>query len=247
MRTLLDEQLFMPVEDEKNEIEGFQKSTQAKPLTLETEDGNTVLILFTSPERAKPFVANIPGYTGGLLAEIGWILERVGGGIGIAINPSHEVGLDLDEDMVRRARRRLAGYGPERLELCLGDVTRIDAADQAFDAVVNFAAIHHVPDWQAAVAEIYRVLKPGGRFFFQEVTARWILRWPYRTLFKHPMENRFSGQQFIAELQRQGIEVGDNWVERGSGDFIFGVGQRAVSNEASNRQAGAESVHEQNG
>ena len=167
------------------------------------------------------------------------ILERFGARKVIA--------MDLDEDMVRRARRRLAGYDPERLELCLGDVTRIDAADQAFDAVVNFAAIHHVPDWQAAVAEIYRVLKPGGRFFFQEVTARWILRWPYRTLFKHPMENRFSGQQFIAELQRQGIEVGNNWVERGSGDFIFGVGQRAVSNEASNRQAGAESVHEQNG
>ena len=100
MRTLLDEQLFMPVEDEKNEIEGFQKSTQAKPLTLETEDGNTVLILFTSPERAKPFVANTPGYNGGLLAEVSWILERVGSGIGIAINPGHEVGLDLEEDMV---------------------------------------------------------------------------------------------------------------------------------------------------
>lgn len=100
MKTLLDEQLFMPVEDEKNEIEGFQKSTQAKPLTLDTEDGNTVLILFSSPDRAKPFVANIPGYSGGLLAEVSWILERVGSGIGIAINPGHDVGLDLEEDMV---------------------------------------------------------------------------------------------------------------------------------------------------
>jgi hypothetical protein len=100
MQTLLDEQLFMPVEDEKNEIEGFQTSAKAKPLTLETEDGHTVLILFTSPDRAKPFVANVPGYNGGLLAEVSWILARVGSGIGIAINPGHEVGLDLDEDMV---------------------------------------------------------------------------------------------------------------------------------------------------
>ncbi len=100
MHGLLDEQLFMPVEDDASEIQGLQKSTRAKPLTLETEDGETVLILFTSPERAKGFVANFPGYNGGLLTEMSWILERIGGGVGISINPGHEVGLDLDEDMV---------------------------------------------------------------------------------------------------------------------------------------------------
>jgi len=91
------------------------------------------------------------------------------------------------------------------------------------------------------------VLKPGGRFFFQEVTARWILRWPYRSLFEHPMENRFSGQEFIAELQRQGIEVGDHWVERAGGDFIFGVGRRAVTTVSGSRHTGAKTVHEQRG
>ncbi len=100
MQTLLDEQLFMPVEDDASDIEGLQKSTRAKPLTLETEDGETVLILFSSPERAKQFVADFPGYNGGLLTEFSWILERIGGGVGISINPGHEVGLDLEEDMV---------------------------------------------------------------------------------------------------------------------------------------------------
>ena len=113
MLTLLDEQLFMPVEDEKNEIEGFQKSTHAKPLTLETEDGNTVLILFTSPDRAKPFVADIPGYNGGLLAEVSWILQRVGSGIGISINPGHEIGLDLEEDMVGQLIQLNASRSPD--------------------------------------------------------------------------------------------------------------------------------------
>jgi ubiquinone/menaquinone biosynthesis C-methylase UbiE len=155
--------------------------------------------------------------------------------------------MDLDEAMLRRARRRLSGYSTDRLELQLGDITRIEAEDCSYDAVVNFAAIHHVPDWQSAVTEIGRVLKPGGRFFFQEVTARWILRWPYRTLFEHPMENRFSGHEFVAELERQGIQVGDSWVERAGGDFIFGVGRREAADETGSKSEAAEVAHEQHG
>ena len=134
--------------------------------------------------------------------------------------------IDLDESMLKHARKRLSKYGSEQLKLGVGDVTAIDAPDQTYDAVVNFAAIHHVPNWQAAVAEISRVLAPGGRFFFQEVTAQWIFRWPYRVLFEHPMENRFSSEEFISEVENQGISVNDNWEQRGGGDFVFGVGRR---------------------
>ena len=100
MHYLLTAQLFMPVQDESHGIKGFQRSDKAVPLTLETEDGMQVLILFTSPERAKPFLADFPGYTGGLLAEFNWILERVGSGYGVAINPGWAVGIDLDPEMV---------------------------------------------------------------------------------------------------------------------------------------------------
>lgn len=134
--------------------------------------------------------------------------------------------MDLDEDMLKKARQRLAGYSEDRLELHIADVTQIDVADHSFDAVVNFAAIHHVPNWQSALSEISRVLKPGGLFIFQEVTAQWILRWPYSVLFEHPMENRFSGQQFIDELEHLSFTVDNNWVERGGGDFIFAVAKK---------------------
>jgi len=100
MLQLLDHQLFMPVEDEVAEIQGFQRSTKAQPLMLEAEDGNRVLVLFTSPERAKPFLQDYPDYQGGLLSEFGWILERIGSGIAIAINPAFDIGIDLDTDTV---------------------------------------------------------------------------------------------------------------------------------------------------
>lgn len=134
--------------------------------------------------------------------------------------------IDVDPDMIDLARRRLKGYPPERLTVEVGDVTAIKAEDGAFDAVFDFAIIHHVPDWQSAVAEIRRVLKPGGQFYFEEVTRHFLDKWFARTFMEHPIENRFSAREFIQELERQGFSVGDNHVERGGGDYVFGVARR---------------------
>lgn len=133
---------------------------------------------------------------------------------------------DIDPDMVRQANVRLFGYPPERLRLFVGSVTAIDEEDDSYDAVFDFGIIHHVPDWRRAVAEVSRVLRPGGRFFFEEVTKQALDRWFYRTFLKHPTENRFSAEEFIAELERRGIAVGENTVEWFFGDFVVGVGRR---------------------
>jgi ubiquinone/menaquinone biosynthesis C-methylase UbiE len=138
---------------------------------------------------------------------------------------------DLDPDMVNRARRRLSSYGSDRLRISVGDVTAIDADDRSFDAVVDFGILHHVPRWQEGVAEIGRVLKPGGRFYFEEVSGRALNRRAYRALFEYPEENRFSRDEFVRELEGQGIKVGDRVVERLLGDFFFGVG--CLRNEVS--------------
>jgi ubiquinone/menaquinone biosynthesis C-methylase UbiE len=131
--------------------------------------------------------------------------------------------IDVDPSMIEKARLRLANYSSERLRVELGDVTAIDAEDGAFDAIFDFAILHHVPNWQSAVAEIRRVLKRGGRFFFEEVTSHALNKWSYRTFMDHPLENRFSSSDFVRELERQGLEVGNRVVERHGGDFVFGV------------------------
>lgn len=133
---------------------------------------------------------------------------------------------DLDPDMVEQARQRLSAFGPDRLQLYVGDATAIPEPDSSFDAVFDFAIIHHVPDWRSAITEIKRVLKPGGRFFFEEVTRHALERWSYRTFLDHPTEDRFSGAEFVTELERQGIQVAGNVVERYFGDFVIGVGRR---------------------
>lgn len=97
---LLDLQVFMPVKDDKHQIAGFQTSTKANPLILEDDEGNSAMIVFSDPERSKAFLADYPGYSGGLLTEFSWIVRRMAEGIGIALNPGLEAGFDFDPDMV---------------------------------------------------------------------------------------------------------------------------------------------------
>jgi hypothetical protein len=103
MAYLLDTQVFMPVKDSIG-IEGFTGSDKAIPLTLKTEDDIEVLILFTSPDRAKIFLQDFPGFDGGLLTEFKWVLERTGSGVGISINPNWPVGMDMEPEMVQQLK-----------------------------------------------------------------------------------------------------------------------------------------------
>jgi ubiquinone/menaquinone biosynthesis C-methylase UbiE len=60
------------------------------------------------------------------------------------------------------AERRLAAHIDRRTVLELGGAECLPFADQYFDAVFDFGVLHHIPRWQTAVAEIGRVLRPGG-------------------------------------------------------------------------------------
>ena len=112
MQKLMASQVFMPVQDEATAIANFQRSDKAVPLLLESGEGGQggqggqVLILFTSPERAKPFLEDFPGFGGGLLTEFTWVLERMGSGVGISLNPGWPVGIDMEPQMVAQLAGR---------------------------------------------------------------------------------------------------------------------------------------------
>jgi len=148
---------------------------------------------------------------------VGLILDRFGA--------AHVDGFDLDPEMVELARRRTAQFG-DRVRLWVGDATAIDAPDSAYDAVFDFGIVHHVPDWRQAVAEVARVLRPGGFFYFEEVTRHALDRWTYRHVFKHPTQNRFTGDEFVAACQQAGLDIAGRHTERFFGDFVFGAAHR---------------------
>ncbi len=101
LKEMLDMQVFMPVLD-KHAIGGFQESKQATPLSVKDDEGVEMVIIFTSPERAKEFVKDYPGYEGGLLEDFSWVIEKIGGGYGVILNPGFEVGLELEADTLEQ-------------------------------------------------------------------------------------------------------------------------------------------------
>lgn len=98
--------------------------------------------------------------------------ERVldlGCGAGITSRPFAErlprglvVGLDMLSPMIRYARRR--GRGHPNLGWVQASAQQLPLAAESFDVVNCCGALHNLPDLDGALAEIARVLRPGGRF-----------------------------------------------------------------------------------
>ena len=106
------------------------------------------------------------GFGGGaLLAEI---LRRTHG---------HVTGLDVSAVAVARARRRLRGAGA-RLRLVEGSVERLPLADAAVDAAVSVNSLYFWPDLAGAVAELARVIRPGGRLVLCFEPPEELRTWP---------------------------------------------------------------------
>jgi len=112
---------------------------------------------------------------------------------------------DLDPRMVALARTRLAAHA-SRVRLWVGDASAISAPDSTYDAVFDFGIIHHVPKWRRALAEVHRVLKPGGRFYAEEVLRRFIAHPITRRLLEHPQSDRFDSAGFARELRESGLD-----------------------------------------
>ena len=72
-------------------------------------------------------------------------------------------GIDITEAMRDRAMQGASECGLDHVDVCSGDATRLPADDRSVDVVISNGVINLVPEKQRAVAEIARVLKPGGR------------------------------------------------------------------------------------
>jgi ubiquinone/menaquinone biosynthesis C-methylase UbiE len=64
--------------------------------------------------------------------------------------------------MLERARARADATGVEGIELTEADITALPFDDGTFDLCISFNGLHCLPDQRSALAEVGRVIKPGG-------------------------------------------------------------------------------------
>jgi ubiquinone/menaquinone biosynthesis C-methylase UbiE len=96
---------------------------------------------------------------------VGDVLE-VGVGTGLNLGGYPEdvsiTGVDLSPAMLEHARQRAAASG-RKVTLQVGDAHRLEFPDASFDTVVCTFSLCAIPDERRAIAEMWRVLRPGGQ------------------------------------------------------------------------------------
>ncbi len=122
--------------------------------------------------------------------------------IGARYNPRELVAFDIMPEQIELANRR---YG--RARFFVGDVTEINSPSDKYDAVFVFGVLHHIPEWERALREIHRVLKPGGHMLIEEVDKKGVDFVEKYLHFSHPKESRFYWTQFVEELQTAGFDI----------------------------------------
>ena len=72
------------------------------------------------------------------------------------------IALDLSRASLAYGARKLAEYGVENVELVHGDILDVTQLGEPFDLIESFGVVHHMADPERGLAELRKVLKPGG-------------------------------------------------------------------------------------
>ncbi len=145
---------------------------------------------------------------GGRVLELG--TGRRGTGLRLALElfgAAHADGVERFDDSVaacREAVRDLTG----RADVQRGDATALTAHDGAYDAVFGYHVLHHADAWRDVVREAARVLRPGGRLYSCEMTARIVDSRPLRAVSRHPADgDRPTPESLAAACAAAGLTV----------------------------------------
>jgi ubiquinone/menaquinone biosynthesis C-methylase UbiE len=169
-----------------------------------------------------------------------WACSRADGAtlevaVGTGLNLPHYpdgvdlVGLDLSTEMLSLARRRADEIG-RQVELREGDAQELPFEDGRFDTVLCTFSLCNIPDVERAVAEMKRVLKPGGRLILVDHVRSSVKPFYWLQKFIEFFSKRTEGEHMtrrpIVQVRDAGFRIDEH--DRSNG----GVLERLVATKS---------------
>ncbi len=117
------------------------------------------------------------------------------------------IAVDKGGELIAGAAARHGGAGADFRVM---DIPGLDFPDAGFDGVFNLAELHNYAEWRAALAEMVRVLAPGGLLVMNELSIESFERGagPYfRRRTVHPYDRMFTPAELRSALEGCGLEV----------------------------------------
>lgn len=180
-----------------------------------------VYSFYTERERLSRLIAAVVwgGYIRPFYASMRAIAETPHGGViidapcgaGVAfrgLRPGqdvHYIALDFSPRMLERARRRAGELGLAQIALVEGDAQSLPVEADSVDLFLSYFGLHCFPDPPAAVAEIVRCLRPGGRLVGSMITRGPTLR---HRLLVRPGRGGFGPVGTVDQLREWLVSAG---------------------------------------
>jgi ubiquinone/menaquinone biosynthesis C-methylase UbiE len=79
------------------------------------------------------------------------------------------IGIDIDPEQIEKAKKD--NKENEYLKFFEADATNLSFENNEFDIVLSFNVLHHIPNWDKALAEIGRILKPAGFYLLSDLRS----------------------------------------------------------------------------
>lgn len=131
---------------------------------------------------------------------------------------------DFSPKMIKTAKKKTA---PSNVNFSIEDATALSFADEAFDAVIISNALHIMPDPEGALANIRRVLKPGGLLIAPTFShghlknSTWNLNAKLLKLIGFETYSKWTPEEYTGFIERHGFIVGRRKVLRAAFPLVY--------------------------
>lgn len=118
------------------------------------------------------------------------------------------IGVDFTEPMIDKARINADKLGYNNVEFRYGDIENMPVADDVADVIVSNCVLNLVPNKQQVIAEIFRVLKPGGHFSISDIVLNGDLPTALQEdaeMYAGCVSGAIQKEEYLGYIQSQGF------------------------------------------